>query len=920
MVKRPGIWMAAAGVALLAGAETPSRPAAIRIDYPEPGTLFPPDLAAPAFLFRDNAAGAVRWRIEVKVQGGAATWAAMCRCERLPPGAVDARAVSETNRPPELTREQAAARVWRPERGAWELIKRNSTGRPAEVTITGFARDGKTVSRGAVAIETSRDPVGAPIFYRDVPLMPSELEKGVIKPLAPAAVPLIAWRLKNVGEPGSRVLLEGMQTCANCHSFSRDGKTLGMDLDGPGNDKGLYTLVGVAPRMSIRNEDVIAWSTFRGKLGGSLRVGFMSQVSPDGKHVVTMIEGPQGERSAPVRPRGRAGRMHFYVANFKDYRFLQVFYPTRGILAWYSRETGVLQALPGADDPRYVQTNAVWSPDGKCLVFARAEARDPYPEGRPAAAYANHPNETPIRYDLYRIPFNGGRGGKAEPVAGASHNGASNSFPKVSPDGRWIVYVQAANGLLMRPDSRLFIVPAAGGVARALRANLPLMNSWHSFSPNGRWLVFSSKARSPYTQMYLTHIDEAGRDTPAVLVEGATAANRAVNIPEFVNIAADRMMEIRVPAVEFYTRYQAAWELMEKDRYEEAAAGWRRALELNASDARALINYGFSLMRLGRLDAARQHLERSIGIDGTNPEAWLDLGIVFAMGGRLREAIGAYEKALALDSGSPEVLSNLGVALVQTGRREEGIAHYRQALEANPDYPEVHNNLAAALAVSGRVEEAIPHFRKVVELRPDLAAARGNLGRALVSAGRAGEAIAEYGKALAGEPRSAEFLTGLGMALAAQGRRKEAAAHFERALEANPEYADAHYHLGDALHAAGDTAGALAHWRAVLRVNPDFVPVLVSVARVLATSTEDRLRNGVEAVALAERAARIDGGRGAAVLDALAAAYAEAGRFAEAVAMGRRALEAAERSQPGLVESLRTRIVSYEAGRAVREP
>ena len=69
-----------------------------------------------------------------------------------------------------------------------------------------------------------------------------------------------------------------------------------------------------------------------------------------------------------------------------------------------------------------------------------------------------------------------------------------------------------------------------------MRCNTPLMNSWHSFSPNGRWLVFSSKSRSPYTQMFLTHLDEDGNDSPAILIDNSTAANRAVNIPEFVNI------------------------------------------------------------------------------------------------------------------------------------------------------------------------------------------------------------------------------------------------------------------------------------------------------------------------------------------------------------------------------------------------
>ena len=111
----------------------------------------------------------------------------------------------------------------------------------------------------------------------------------------------------------------------------------------------------------------------------------------------------------------------------------------------------------------------------------------------------------------------------------------SNNFPKVSPDGKWIVFVQNKTGVLMRPDSELYIVPAQGGMARRLNANQPLMNSWHSFSPNGRWLVFSSEEPVPYTRSsYLTHIDENGNDSPAILIENTTAANRAVNIPEFV--------------------------------------------------------------------------------------------------------------------------------------------------------------------------------------------------------------------------------------------------------------------------------------------------------------------------------------------------------------------------------------------------
>jgi hypothetical protein len=140
----------------------------------------------------------------------------------------------------------------------------------------------------------------------------------------------------------------------------------------------------------------------------------------------------------------------------------------------------------------------------------------------------------------------------------------SNSFPKISPDGKWLVFVQAHNGQLMRPDSKLYIVPAIGGKARLMTCNTSLMNSWHSFSPNGRWMVFSSKSRTPYTQMFLTHIDENGNDTPAILIENSTAANRAVNIPEFVNMKSRGIEHIDTPAVDLYKQIDIASDLTKK--------------------------------------------------------------------------------------------------------------------------------------------------------------------------------------------------------------------------------------------------------------------------------------------------------------------------------------------------------------------
>ena len=498
---------------------TPAQPAPrIVIDYPQEGSVFPPDFAPPTFLWRDSDAAATAWEFEIAFPDGAPAMRLTARGEPMSIGEIDPRCVAESNQPPKLTPEQAAAHSWKPDPVAWSLVKQRSAGRPATVTISGSGG-----ARAQVRISTSKDPVGAPIFYRDVPLMPSEVEKGVIKPIIPSAVPLVGWRLRNVAETRSRLVMEGLPTCANCHSFSKDGKTLALDVDGPQNDKGTYAIVSLAPQTSIRTEDVFTWNDFPDKPPGQRTIGFMAQLSPDARYAVTTVN------------------EDVFVDNFKDYRFLQVFYPTRGILAWYERSTRRIRALPGADNPNFVQTNGFWSPDGKYLVFARAGARDAYPPGRKLAEYAGDPLEPTIQYDLYRIPFNGGKGGRPQAIAGASNNHMSNSFPKVSPDGRWIVFVQSRNGQLMRPDGQLYIVPSAGGEARRMRCNTALMNSWHSFSPNGRWLVFSSKSRSPYTQMFLTHIDEEGNDSPAILIENSTASNRAVNIPEFVNIPQDEI-------------------------------------------------------------------------------------------------------------------------------------------------------------------------------------------------------------------------------------------------------------------------------------------------------------------------------------------------------------------------------------------
>jgi tetratricopeptide (TPR) repeat protein len=823
------IQFAALVLALVALAPSQQPPSQIVIDYPEDGSIFPPDFAPPTILWRDSQSSTAPWQIEVTFPDGAPSIHLSARGEPPTIGEIDPRCVAESNQPPVLTPEQAAAHTWKPDAATWSVILHHSSQKPATITI---ASSGS--ARAQVHISTAKDPVGAPIFYRDVPLMPSELEKGVIQPIIPSAVPLVAWRLRNVAEDRSRLLMEGLPTCANCHSFSSDGKTMALDVDGPQNDKGMYAIASVQPRTSIRTEDVFTWNDFPDKPPGHRTIGFMAQLSPDSRYAVTTVN------------------EEVFVANFKDYRFLQVFYPTRGILAWYDRSTRRIRALPGADNPNFVQTNGFWSPDGSYLVFARASARDAYPQNRKMPEFAGDRLEPPIQYDLYRIPFNGGKGGRPKAIAGASHNRMSNSFPKVSPDGRWIVYVQSHNGQLMRPDGQLYIVPAEGGEARRMRCNTARMNSWHSFSPNSRWLVFSSKSRSPYTQMFLTHIDEEGNDSPAILIENSTAGNRAVNIPEFANIPPEGLEHIDVPAAEFYRLFDTAWNLAEKGRFSESIAQWKLALAISPDDAKA-------------------H-------------------------------------------------NNLGRAYAGNGQLDQAIPHWERALELGPRYWEPHNNLAVALLAQGKVNEAIAHLKQVLEANPNYAEVHGNLGRALALKGKSDQAIAELHKAIELSPTYAQAYNDLAIELSRKGKVDDALAMWQRAITANPGFSPAHFNLGNALDARGKIRTALAAWRAGLAIDPNHLATLKRVSWLLATAPDPSLRNPTEALALAERAARLTGGQDPSILDILAAAYASAGRFTDAVETATRAQRlAAQQAKQELAAQIQQRLVLYQARTPYRE-
>lgn len=303
-----------------------------------------------------------------------------------------------------------------------------------------------------------------------------------------------------------------------------------------------------------------------------------------------------------------------------------------------------------------------------------------------------------------------------------------------------------------------------------------------------------------------------------------------------------------------------------------------------------------------------------------NPGCWMahyNLGIALNNQGDTDGAIAQYQKALELRPRYAEAHYNLGRLLAQKGELGNAVTHYEKALEINPDDAEAQNNLGATLFAGGRPDEAIAHYRKALAAQPDYADAACNLANALLSSGDLDGAIAHYSACLARSPNQSEPQYNLASALFRKGRIDDAIVHFRRALELRADNADAHANLGSAFLAKGRVQDAIAQYKEALRVAPDNVAAQSNLAWLLATTADSSLRDGPQAVLLAERA-ESESTRSQnrpVVLRILAAAYAETGRFVEAKKTAETALLAAEdQGNSTLSSALRIEISLYELG------
>jgi tetratricopeptide (TPR) repeat protein len=262
-------------------------------------------------------------------------------------------------------------------------------------------------------------------------------------------------------------------------------------------------------------------------------------------------------------------------------------------------------------------------------------------------------------------------------------------------------------------------------------------------------------------------------------------------------------------------------------------------------------------------------------------------------------------------------LTFLTVQRARVMAKEETL--WKDTLAKNPAAWSAHNNLACILAEQNKIDEAIPHFEASLRLRPNNAQAHGNLGKALTQQHKLPQAEAELRKAIALKPQEPEFHRSLGYALGGQGKTEEALGQLRQAADLEHGIAG-RLELANMLHQMGRDREAVVEYRRALDRQPVSVDVLNNLAWILATSSDDSVRNGTDAVALAEKACQQTQNRDAMTVGTLAAAYAEAGRFSDAAATAEKAATLAAAAGNSQFANINAQLMQlYRAGKPYHE-
>ena len=299
---------------------------------------------------------------------------------------------------------------------------------------------------------------------------------------------------------------------------------------------------------------------------------------------------------------------------------------------------------------------------------------------------------------------------------------------------------------------------------------------------------------------------------------------------------------------------------------------------------------GFLTWRQARVYADPETLWRTtISVSPGSAVAHDSLALLLNDSGQTDEAISEYGKALAIDPNFPEAHNNLGMALARNGLLDEAAQQYQEALALVPGFPAAYANLAVVYLQKGLLDKAVECCKSALAADQAFAPAHNNLGRVLLAQGLVDEALEHFQTAADLDPSGAMPYYNLGLCYAQKHQFQLALANYRRALTIEPNVAAIHNGLANALLATGQVAESSVEFTECLRLNPELAEALNNLAWIRAACSQAEFRNGAEAVRLAEQACRLTEYKQALMVGTLGAAYAEAGRFDDAVRMAHQA-------------------------------
>jgi tetratricopeptide (TPR) repeat protein len=250
--------------------------------------------------------------------------------------------------------------------------------------------------------------------------------------------------------------------------------------------------------------------------------------------------------------------------------------------------------------------------------------------------------------------------------------------------------------------------------------------------------------------------------------------------------------------------------LLDMGDVDGAIAACQNAIALAPQSAPRQHNLGNALAQKGDFCGAAAAYRKVIALDPRSAPTYDSLGSVLKAQGDLPGAIAAYKSAIALFPKSANYHSDLGTALDANGDLDGAIAQYHQAIACNAKHAPAHNNLGLALKAKGDLDGAIDAYKKAIACDPKCGAAHYNLGSELQRKGQVDEAMAAYRKAIACDPKYAQAYYNLGILLRERGDLPGAIAVYKQAIACDPKYAKAHTNLGNLLEECGDLDGAIA--------------------------------------------------------------------------------------------------------------